>query len=120
MEDKESTTNNKIMLDNSSIAFQLVESIPEREYHFKIGEKTQEYIAILSSVKPGGVAKFSVNGSSFLPKKERTVLLNGVRDRLKVAVKHAPGYWDIKCRQQVFYARRLSEEGEDYEEETSY
>lgn len=105
------------VLSLNEVAFDYVEHIPPREFHYKIGAKTEELVAVLSGTKPGGTLTFSVSG--LLPKHEREKKLRQIRDRLKIAVKHAPGFWEIHRRSHCYYARRYPEE-DYYKDESSY
>lgn len=98
----------KVLSLSSNIEFEFAETVPPREYHFKLGKETEEMIAVLSAVKPGTSMRFRVSGLQARQDRERE--LHQIRDRLKVATKHAPGAWKIQRRQHDYYAYRYPEE----------
>lgn len=111
-EDKES----KPVSLSTGVCFEYVSHIPQREFHYTLSTETKELIAVLSGAKPGSTLRFSVSKNQPRQMVERK--LRRLRDRLKVAVKHAPGYWEVRRRRSAYHARRAPEEEyhrEDYD-----
>lgn len=96
------------LLSFDNITFQYEDRIPPRQFHFTLSDQTKELIAVLGGVPPGRTLTFRVGAG--LSRRERERALRGIKDRLLVATKHAPGVWDVRRRQHVYYARRLEED----------
>lgn len=89
------------------MTYEFVNEVPERQFPFKLTERTKQYIDFLNRLGPGQVVKFSPEEGSTI--EERELYLRKVRDRLRSAMKHADGEFTFVRRENAYYVTREEE-----------
>lgn len=90
-----------------NIKYRIVDTVPPRKYHFELGDRTKEVIAILRGIQPGQTVQFPVDPN--LPERERLLKTVAIGSRVKTALKHiSTGYYRTKRSNYNYYVTRES------------
>lgn len=87
------------------MTYEFVNEVPERQFPFKLSERTKQYIDFLNRLSPGHIVRFSPEEGS--TPEERELYLRKVRDRLRTAIKKADGDYEYVRRDNSYYVERL-------------